>query len=158
MEINRNIARADKLPPIENQPAINKFSTPTQVKLKDPPVYPSQNNDVDCRVATAVPNVAVGTSSKNDGKSDSPCKDRKPSPYPGWTLVYDGFSKEYYYENNQTGALLFATPQVDPNGLKTDVEIQIRNDEKLARKLEFDDLLGDSSNDDNDNASEHGKK
>ena len=79
---------------------------------------------------------------------------QKKSPFPGWDLVYDGFSSQYFYEHPETGKISFASPDVDPDGIKTDTEIQICEDEKLAKRLAFEDVADTNnefeSNDDDE--------
>ena len=128
------------MPPIHNQLAINKFVILQQIKLKPPPVYAAkmkngnEDNNIENCIATVITNVSTASLMKQKA---SVLKDRKPIPYPRWTLVYNDFLRDYYYENNKIDALLFAQSEVDLNSLKIDVDIQIEQGECLAHKLKF---------------------
>lgn len=165
-ELTKNIACADKLSPIKGQPALDNFVTPTLKKKMLPPAFaslqvsnrasmPSKTikKHVDCGVDDE--QIAFDVDGKDDITTPKPSQlwEKKMSPFPGWLLVFDGYSKSYFYKNDKTGECVFSTSTVNPNALsKTISNIDIVKDDDddgndakmeavdMAKHLSFNDI------------------
>lgn len=86
-DLQENIAKVDKYPPIKGQPVLDLFVTPKAKKNTIPMIKNNKNKEI-VAVATLSPaHTTCMTSKKQSGA------------HPGWVLVLDGYSKEYFYQH-----------------------------------------------------------
>ena len=162
-DIANKIAKVDKMKPLKHQPALDKFITPKgKENKKSPPkaIEPAPEVAIVPAVAT-LPTITQDDISDDDDAvapvaeiavhgeynfGTSQMTEKKNSPFPGWKVVVDDFSKSTFFEHAVTGEISFASPHVDPRAIAiTQNEATIDpllddddDDKKMpAKKLDF---------------------